>query len=65
MLSLGHVFGRPGAVGFLRSPHLLEGPRADRYESDNPAYCCRGEAPQRLAEKNITLSYQTGLRRRP
>jgi hypothetical protein len=59
------VFRRPGAVGFLRSPLMLLGPRADRYESDKPAYCCRGEAPQRLAERNITLSDQTGLRRRP
>ena len=25
---------------------MLEGPRADRYAPDNPAYWCRDEAPQ-------------------
>lgn len=32
---------------------MLEGPRADRHGSDNPAFWCRGEAPQ-LAEGDFT-----------
>jgi hypothetical protein len=44
---------------------MLEGPRADRHGSDNPAFWCRGEAPQ-LAEGDFTrMSEQAGLRRRP
>ena len=33
---------------------MLDGPRADRHGSDDPAFWCRGEAPQ-LAEGDFTL----------
>ena len=58
------VSGGP-ARRIQENPAMLEGPRADRHGSDDPAYWCRGEAPQ-LAEGDFTrVSESAGLRRRP
>ena len=46
------VSGGP-ARRIQKNPAMLEGPRADRHGSDNPAFWCRGEAPQ-LAEGDFT-----------
>jgi hypothetical protein len=61
---MGHGFRRPGAMD-LKSPAMLEALDANRPASDKPAFWCRDGTPQRLAERNPTMSEQTGLRRRP
>jgi hypothetical protein len=47
--------------GGLKSPAMLEGPRADWHNSDDPAFWCRGEAPQRLRKGASPVSEQASF----
>lgn len=40
---------------------MLEGPRADWHHSDDPAFWCRGEAPQRLRKGASPVSEQASF----
>jgi len=64
MVSLGSWFQAAWRMD-LESLAVLEAPGANRLASDKPAFWCRDGTPQRLAERNPTMSEQTGLRRRP
>ncbi len=52
-------------MGFQKTRHPWKDLVRTGMFLNKTAYCCRGCAPQRLAERNAPMSEQTDLRRRP